>query len=51
VDPGTLGAGTNFFIDFNTLSGRHVYQYRIRAFYTSGDQSAWAVSGALVVTR
>jgi hypothetical protein len=51
VDPGTLGAGTSSFIDFNTLSGRHVYQYRIRAFYTSGDQSAWAISGALVVTR
>lgn len=51
VDPGTLGPGTNFLNDFNLIVGRHAYQYRVRALYTSGGPSPYALSGPLIVTR
>lgn len=51
IDPGTLGPGSTFFLDVDTLSGRHIYQYRLRTVYTNGAVSPWAVSGAIVVTR
>lgn len=51
VDTGTLGPGSTFFNDFNTLTGNHVYQYRIRVIYTNGEASVWVPSGANVVPR
>jgi len=51
VDNGTLVSGSTLFSDFNTLSGRHTYQYRLRTVYTSNQVSPYAVSGATIVTR
>lgn len=50
IDPGNLSAGTTSFNDFDVTNGRHVYQYRIRAVYTSGAVSPYALSAALVAT-
>lgn len=46
-----LGPGTTYYTDINTLTGRHVYQYRIRVLYTNGEASQYAYSGALAFTR
>lgn len=51
ADTGNLGPTTTSFTDFNTLQGQHVYQYRIRAIYTSGVASVYVPSGAIVVTK
>lgn len=47
VDPGNLGAGSTSYTDYNTVSGDHTYQYRVRVIYTSGDTSPYATSGAV----
>jgi hypothetical protein len=46
-----LGAGSTRYTDINTLSGRHVYQYRVRVLYADGQASAYAHSGAIAFTR
>jgi len=51
IDPGTLGSGTTFYNDYQMISGSHTYVYRIRAVYTQGGASAWAMSGPLRVTN
>ena len=51
IDQGTLGPGSTFFNDFNTLAGRHTYQYRVRTLYTNGTSSPYVHSGAIIVTR
>lgn len=51
IDAGDVMAGTTFFNDYSTLTGSHIYQYRMRALYTSGDASPYAVSGAVNVTK
>jgi len=51
IGSGAVGASATSFNDFNTLVGRHTYQYRIRAVYTSNQVSPYAISGAIIVTR
>jgi hypothetical protein len=46
-----LGPGSTGFTDISTLSGRHVYQYRVRVLYTDGRASAYTYSGAIAFTR
>lgn len=51
IDAGDVTAGRTFFNDYSTLSGSHIYQYRMRALYTSGESSPYVVSGAVNVTK
>ncbi|MEI6500037.1 MAG: hypothetical protein WCP21_03310, partial [Armatimonadota bacterium] len=51
VGSGILPAGTTSYNDYDTSSGRHTYQYRLRAVYTNNTVSPYAVSGAIIVTR
>lgn len=51
IDTGNVGFGSTSFKDYNTVSGRHAYQYRMRTLYTNGAVSPYAISGAIFVTR
>ncbi|MFO7945806.1 MAG: fibronectin type III domain-containing protein, partial [Armatimonadota bacterium] len=43
-----VGAEEDEYIDTNTLSGQHVYQYRVRVVYTNSEVSADKYSTAIV---
>jgi hypothetical protein len=51
ASPSNLPATRTFYNDSALLTGRHAYQYRIRAVYASGPPSAATISGVVFVTR
>jgi|LSQX01.3.fsa_nt_gb hypothetical protein len=46
-----LSPGSTQYTDIDTLSGRHVYQYRVRVLYANGQASGYTYSGAIAFTR
>ncbi len=58
VDGGTfsllsdnIGPAVTQYTDTATLSGRYIYQYRVRVVYTNSETSQYTLSGALAFTR